>query len=138
MHHGDEASEQSEALINVDDVGPIVANHLQIFFNSEHNRKVIAQLQAAGVGWEDIAVDAQQDMPLAGQTWVLTGTLETLTRDQAKQQLEAQGAKVAGSVSKKTHCVVAGSNAGSKLTKAESLGIEVIDEQTFIERFANS
>ena len=115
----------------------MVANHLQLFFQSQHNIEVIEQLQKSGVHWPDIAVDAAAELPLAGQTWVLTGTLEALTRDQAKQQLEALGAKVAGSVSKKTHCVVAGPGAGSKLAKAESLGINVIDEQAFINRFGN-
>lgn len=133
----DKNTDKAELLTKVDDVGPVVANHLQLFFQSQHNIEVIEQLQKSGVHWPDIAVDAVAELPLAGQTWVLTGTLEALTRDQAKQQLEALGAKVAGSVSKKTHCVVAGPGAGSKLAKAESLGINVIDEQAFINRFGN-
>jgi DNA ligase (NAD+) len=126
---------KSQALINVDDVGPIVAKHIHGFFSSERNIEVVNALQSAGVHWVDFDVKAADELPLNGQTWVLTGSLETLTRDQAKAHLESLGAKVAGSVSKKTHCVVAGPGAGSKLAKAESLGVEVLDEQGFIERF---
>jgi DNA ligase (NAD+) len=131
----DDDHSNSEDLINVDDVGPIVAKHLNAFFSLERNLEVIIALQAAGLNWADIDVKSADQLPLNGQTWVLTGSLETLTRDQAKAQLESLGAKVAGSVSKKTHCVVAGPGAGSKLAKAESLGIEVLDEKGFIERF---
>lgn len=127
--------DKSMALISVDDVGPIVAKHLQAFFRSERNIEVVNALQEAGVHWDDFDVKSADELPLNGQTWVLTGSLETLTRDQAKVILESLGAKVAGSVSKKTHCVVAGPGAGSKLTKAESLGVEVLDEKTFVERF---
>jgi len=126
---------KSQALINVDDVGPIVAKHIHAFFSSARNIEVVNALQNAGVHWDDFDVKSADELPLNGQTWVLTGSLETLTRDQAKVHLESLGAKVAGSVSKKTHCVVAGPGAGSKLAKAESLGVEVMDEQTFIERF---
>lgn len=126
---------EASSLIFVDDVGPIVAQHLAVFFSQENNLAVITQLQDAGIHWQDLEVKAIEELPLAGQTWVLTGSLETLSRDQAKQQLEALGAKVAGSVSKKTHCVVAGPGAGSKLAKAESLGVEVLNEMEFIERF---
>jgi len=79
---------------------------------------------------------AAEGLPLAGQTWVLTGTLETMSRDEGKARLEALGAKVAGSVSAKTTCVVAGPGAGSKLTKANELGVTVLDESQFIERLA--
>ena len=127
--------DKSTALISVDDVGPIVAKHLQAFFSSERNIEVVNALQEAGVHWDDFDVKSADELPLNGQTWVLTGSLETLTRDQAKAHLESLGAKVAGSVSKKTHCVVAGPGAGSKLAKAESLGVEVLDEQAFIEKF---
>jgi len=126
---------KSQALINVDDVGPIVANHIHGFFSSERNVEVVNALQSAGVHWVDFDVKTADELPLNGQTWVLTGSLETLTRDQAKAHLESLGAKVAGSVSKKTHCVVAGPGAGSKLAKAESLGVDVLDEKSFIERF---
>lgn len=132
---GDDDHSNSDDLINVDDVGPIVAKHLNAFFSLERNLEVINALQAAGLNWPDIDVKSADQLPLNGQTWVLTGSLETLTRDQAKTQLESLGAKVAGSVSKKTHCVVAGPGAGSKLAKAESLGIEVLDEKGFVERF---
>lgn len=131
----DDAVMPDNLLIEVDDVGPIVAAHLNAFFTLSRNREVIAQLQATGIHWQDIEVKAATELPLAGQTWVLTGSLETLSRDQAKQELEALGAKVAGSVSKKTTVVVAGPGAGSKLAKAEILGIEVLDEQSFIDRF---
>lgn len=136
--HGIEDDPLSEDLITVDDVGPIVAKHLHDFFSASRNLDVINALQTAGLQWQDIDIKSADELPLKGQTWVLTGSLETLTRDQAKAHLESLGAKVAGSVSKKTHCVVAGPGAGSKLAKAESLGVDVLDEQTFIERFFNT
>ncbi|KVL52075.1 NAD-dependent DNA ligase LigA [Burkholderia territorii] len=119
-----------EELLEVNDVGPIVAESLHQFFAEEHNRTVIEQLRAPGkVTWAEgpPAPKAPQGV-LAGKTVVLTGTLPTLTRDAAKEMLEAAGAKVAGSVSKKTDYVVAGADAGSKLAKAEELGIPVLDE----------
>lgn len=115
-------------LIEVEDVGPIVAHHIHTFFRQEHNREVIDKLISAGVHWRDVEVLQADEQPLQGQTFVLTGTLSTLTRDEAKGKLQALGAKVSGSVSKKTSVVVAGEAAGSKLTKAESLGVEVWDE----------
>jgi DNA ligase (NAD+) len=121
-----------EQLLGVDDVGPIVASHIVHFFQQSHNQEIITALLAEGVQWPIIEKKAAQDMPLAGQSWVLTGTLETLTRDQAKARLLALGAKVSGSVSAKTHCVVAGASAGSKLSKAEALGIEVRDEPALL------
>ena len=122
----EQASE--ETLLAVADVGPIVANHIHGFFAQAHNREVIERLRTHGVHWPDIAIVPQQDLPLAGQTFVLTGSLTSMSRDQAKAALEAMGAKVAGSVSKKTTVVVAGEAAGSKLEKAEALGITVWDE----------
>jgi DNA ligase (NAD+) len=119
-----------EELLEVNDVGPIVAESIHQFFAEEHNRTVIDQLRAPGkVTWPEgpPAPKAPQGV-LAGKTVVLTGTLPTLTRDAAKEMLEAAGAKVAGSVSKKTDYVVAGAEAGSKLAKAEELGIPVLDE----------
>ncbi|RKP52868.1 NAD-dependent DNA ligase LigA [Trinickia fusca] len=119
-----------EALLDVPDVGPVVAESIHQFFAEEHNRTVIDQLRAPGkVSWPEgpPAPRAPQGV-LAGKTVVLTGTLPTLTRDDAKAMLEAAGAKVAGSVSKKTDYVVAGADAGSKLAKAEELGIPVLDE----------
>ncbi|SDJ16101.1 NAD-dependent DNA ligase LigA [Billgrantia gudaonensis] len=124
-----------EALEAVEDVGPVVAAHVHTFFLQPHNRETIEALRAQGVTWEEEAV-AERPQPLAGQTWVLTGTLESMTRDEGKARLQALGAKVAGSVSKKTACLVAGEAAGSKLTKAEQLGVEVIDEATFMVRLA--
>ncbi|HMT56732.1 MAG TPA: NAD-dependent DNA ligase LigA [Ottowia sp.] len=117
-----------EQLLQVPDVGPVVAGSIQGFFAEPHNREVVAQLRAAGIDWPEGEPAAAARLPLAGQTFVLTGTLPTLSRDEAKAMLEAAGAKVAGSVSKKTHCVVAGAEAGSKLDKARELGVPVIDE----------
>jgi len=117
-----------DQLLQVADVGPIVAQSIRTFFDQPHNREVVEQLRACGVTWTEGEPTAGASLPLAGQTFVLTGTLPTLSRDQAKDMLEALGAKVAGSVSKKTHCVVAGAEAGSKLDKAQELGIKVLDE----------
>ncbi|WP_275286284.1 NAD-dependent DNA ligase LigA [Halomonas elongata] len=127
---------EREALEQVDDVGPIVAAHVHTFFQQPHNRETIQALIDAGLHWEETEVEAGPT-PLEGQTWVLTGTMEAMTRDQGKARLQALGAKVSGSVSKKTACLVAGEAAGSKLTRAEQLGVEVIDEATFVERLAN-
>ncbi|HEX9803918.1 MAG TPA: NAD-dependent DNA ligase LigA [Gammaproteobacteria bacterium] len=126
-----EASE--EALLQVEDVGPIVAHHIHTFFRQEHNLEVIDKLIRAGVHWPDVAVKATGAQPLAGQTFVLTGALESMTRDEAKERLQALGAKVSGSVSKKTRVVVAGAEAGSKLARAESLGVEVWDEARLLQ-----
>ncbi|MGO2242794.1 MAG: NAD-dependent DNA ligase LigA, partial [Halomonas sp.] len=123
------------ALETVGDVGPIVAAHVHTFFRQPHNQETIAALRDAGITWQE-AVVTQGPTPLEGQTWVLTGSLESMTRDEGKARLQALGAKVAGSVSKKTTCLVAGEAAGSKLTKAEQMGVDVIDEATFIERLA--
>jgi DNA ligase (NAD+) len=122
-----EQAEESQ-LLEVEDVGPIVAHHIHTFFRQPHNIEVITKLQAAGVKWPDIEVAEKGEQPLAGQTFVLTGTLSGMSRDEAKAKLIALGAKVAGSVSKKTSVVVAGEAAGSKLSKAEELGVTVWDE----------
>ncbi|MFL1465864.1 NAD-dependent DNA ligase LigA [Marinobacter sp. HN1S83] len=119
-----------DALQQVQDVGPIVAGHIRSFFDQPHNQETIAALRNAGVQWQTEEITAEPK-PLLGETWVLTGTLTEMTRDEAKERLEKLGAKVAGSVSKKTSCVVAGEAAGSKLTKAESLGVKVLDEDGF-------
>lgn len=121
-----------ETLQTVPDVGPVVAGFISEFFSSERNRDVVAALLSAGVDWPALEQQAATDLPLAGQTWVLTGTLVSCSRDDAKQALLQLGAKVSGSVSAKTHCVVAGDKAGSKLAKAEQLGIEVLDEQQWL------
>ncbi|EON92403.1 NAD-dependent DNA ligase [Marinobacter lipolyticus SM19] len=124
------AEADEEALQQVPDVGPIVAGHIRSFFDQPHNQETIASLKSAGVQWQTEEITAEPK-PLLGETWVLTGTLTEMTRDEAKERLEKLGAKVAGSVSKKTSCVVAGEAAGSKLTKAESLGVKVLDEDGF-------
>jgi len=116
------------ALLEVNDVGPVVAASVARFFAEPHNREGIDQLRAAGVHWQEGAPQRAAAGTLAGLTLVLTGTLPTLTRDDAKALVEAAGGKVAGSVSKKTDYVVAGADAGSKLAKAEELGVAVLDE----------
>jgi DNA ligase (NAD+) len=118
-----------EQLLEVDDVGPVVAQSIRTFFDQPHNREVVEQLRAAGIAWSEHEGEADtRPKPLAGRTLVLTGSLPTLSRDEAKALIEAAGGKVAGSVSKKTDWVVAGSEAGSKLDKARDLGVTVIDE----------
>ncbi len=116
------------ALLEVADVGPVVAASIAHFLAEPHNRKVIDELVAAGVHWPKQLSAKSRRGPLAGAVVVLTGTLPTLTREQASEQIIAAGGKVTGSVSKKTDLVVAGDDAGSKLEKAQSLGIRVIDE----------
>jgi DNA ligase (NAD+) len=118
----------AEQLLQVNDVGPVVAQAIHTFFEQAHNREVVEQLRACGVTWPEGAPAERAPQVLAGKTVVLTGTLPTLSRDAAKDLLEAAGAKVAGSVSKKTHYVVAGEEAGSKLAKAQELGVPVLDE----------
>ena len=128
------SSATKEQLIEVPDVGDIVADHVVNFFSEPHNQSIIEQLQKAGVQWpeqEPVAV-AEGDAPLAGLTYVITGTLSTMGRDDAKAYLQGLGGKVTGSVSAKTDALVAGEKAGSKLTKAQGLGVEVLDEAAFI------
>jgi len=117
-----------DALLQVADVGPVVAHSIRTFFDQPHNREVLQALRDAGVTWPEGEALAPTEMPLAGITVVLTGTLQTMGRDEAKEKLEALGAKVAGSVSKKTHYVVAGAESGSKLDKALALGVPVLDD----------
>ncbi len=120
-----------EQLCEVPDVGPVVAQSIHTFFAQPHNREVIAQLRACGITWPEgppASANAAAAPPLTGKTVVLTGTLPTLSREAAKELLEAAGAKVSGSVSKKTDYVVAGADPGSKLTKAQELGVPVLDE----------
>ena len=117
-----------EALLAVADVGPIVAKSIRTFFDQAHNREVVEQLRACGVTWQEGEPAPVAAQPLSGQTFVLTGTLPTLGREEAKALIEAAGGKVAGSVSKKTSFVVAGAEAGSKLDKARELGVAVLDE----------
>jgi DNA ligase (NAD+) len=126
-----------EQLLEVNDVGPVVAQSLRTFFDQPHNREVVEQLRACGLIWEEGEPAARAPKPLAGLTFVITGTLPTLSRDEAKDKLESAGAKVAGSVSKKTNYLVAGEEAGSKLDKARELGVSVIDEAGMLEILAN-
>lgn len=126
------AAANEEALQEVEDVGPVVAHFIAEFFAAERNLQVIEGLQSAGVHWPAITPRSESELPLAGQTWVLTGTLESMSRSEAKEKLQQLGAKVAGSVSAKSSCVVAGPGAGSKLTKAQNLGVKVMDEEALI------
>ncbi len=121
-----------DALLQVRDVGPVVAESIRRFFDEPHNREAVEQLRAVGITWpEGAPVAAAASGPFAGKTVVLTGTLPGLTRDEAKAMLEGAGAKVSGSVSKKTDFVLAGAEAGSKLDKAKELGVRVLDEAEF-------
>ena len=122
-----------DELMDVEDVGPVVASNIRTFFEVDRNLSVIRELMELGVHWPSTLVDLPRDGPdLRGQSWVLTGTLESMTRDEASEKLRGLGAKVSGSVSAKTTKLVAGPGAGSKLAKAKSLGIEVIDEAALI------
>lgn len=124
-----------EQLLEVDDVGPIVARHIVDFFNNPDNVSIVEALITAGVNWKDID-QSSDSLPLKGQTWVLTGTMETMSRAEAKDRLQLLGAKVAGSVSAKTYAVVAGPGAGSKLKKAQTLDVQVLSEQSLIDFLA--
>jgi DNA ligase (NAD+) len=133
------------ALLEVNDVGPVVAESIARFFAEPHNREVVEQLRACGVTWkEGEAVRKRADTPhagpigpFAGKTVVLTGTLSSMSRDDAKAKIEALGGKITGSVSKKTGLVIAGAEAGSKLDKAQELGVEVWDEAQFLRHLAS-
>jgi DNA ligase (NAD+) len=134
QHYGDlqpiiDASAEDHELIA--DIGPIVAQHIAVFFSNKENLALIEELLVQGMKWEAIEKADNADA-LAGKTFVLTGTLEQMSRSEAKNQLQALGAKVAGSVSKNTDVVVAGPGAGSKRAKAEELGIKIIDEGEFL------
>jgi len=121
------------ALEQVADVGQVVASHIYQFFREPHNQKVISELLELGIQWPAVEKLAANEATLAGHTYVLTGTLTQMTRDEAKQALQARGAKVSGSVSAKTTAVIAGDNAGSKLTKAEQLGVTVLSEADLLD-----
>jgi len=126
----DRILEADEAILQaIPDVGPTMATHIAAFFRQAHNREVIAALRQAGLQWQESEPAAAAEQPLAGKTFVLTGTLNAFTRDEAKARLQALGGKVSGSVSKKTDYVIAGTEAGSKLAKAEELGVTVLDEK---------
>jgi DNA ligase (NAD+) len=120
----------NDDLLTVDDVGPVVASRILAFFGESHNREVLSGLEKAGVHWPESAPQGKGSTvsgPLEGKVFVLTGTLQELTREQAKTLIEAEGGVVTGSVSQKTDYVVVGVKAGSKLTKAQKLGIQIID-----------
>jgi DNA ligase (NAD+) len=122
-----------EALQEAPDVGPVVAESIAGFMREPHNREVIGELRAAGVRWTEGPPAAPEPAgPFAGKIVVLTGTLGAMTRDEAKERVEAGGGKVTGSVSKKTDFVVAGAEAGSKLDRAQELGVAVLDEEGFL------
>jgi len=120
----------TEELVTIDDIGPIMAEHIHAYFSNTNNQALIARLLSAGIKWETVNV-SQRETAISGKVFVITGTLSEMSRDQAKQALLALGAKVTGSVSKKTDYLVAGEKAGSKLAKAEKLGIEILDDQAF-------
>ncbi len=117
-----------QRLQQVSDVGPVVAESVAAFFAEQHNRDVVAELMTAGITFAPIAEPEKPAPGVVGKTFVLTGAMPTLTRDEAKARIEAKGGKVSGSVSKKTHYVVAGEDAGSKLVKAQELGVAILDE----------
>ena len=121
----------------IDEIGPTIAGSLYDYLHSEHGQSTIAALQAAGVKMaterQDAAANEKQNDFWQGKIVVLTGSLQSLTRDDAKQRIENSGGRVTGSVSSKTDLVVAGENPGSKIAKAQELGIEVIDEQKFLQ-----
>lgn len=123
-----------ERLLAVPDVGPVVADHLRQFFDGAGNRAVLRQLLAAGIHWPQPAPRDDAPGPLAGETWVLSGRLERLSREEAEAALRACGARTAKSVSARTSVLVAGPGAGSKLQRAQDLGVTVIDESAFLER----
>ena len=126
------AAADSAQIQEVPDVGPVVAGHVAVFFASAAHAAVIGRLRSCGVHWPALPQQAASALRLSGQTWVVTGTLVTMSRDEASDALVALGAKVAGSVSKKTTGVVVGTDAGSKLKKAQELGIPILDEAEFL------
>lgn len=126
---------EMEQLLAVSDVGTVVAEHLYHFFREPHNQQVVSALLAQGLHWPTIALQQVTEQPLSGQTIVLTGTLSSMGRDEAKALLQRLGAKVSGSVSAKTHAVIAGENAGLKLAKASELQVPVWDEQQMLDLF---
>lgn len=126
-----------EELQAISDIGPVVAQHIVSFFQQAHNREVIDKLLACGVHWEEVTPRSQAILPLAGKSFVLTGTLTHWKREQAKERLEQLGAKVTNTVSKKTTAVIVGENPGSKADKAKELAIPIWDEQTFEQFLTN-
>jgi len=132
-----EQASDIEALQEIDDVGPVVAEHISAFFGEKHNLKVINQLfEKGGLRLQAVAgaTSAQSDHPFAGKSFVVTGTLAAMSRDQAKTEIRHRGGKVTGGVSGKTDFLVVGDKPGSKLTKAEKLGVAVLDESSFLSK----
>ena len=125
-------SADEETLVNIDDVGPVVASRVVTFFSQKHNVDVVNKLLDAGINWPAIEKKPEEELSLNGLSFVVTGTLSSISRNDAKQKLIDLGAKVVGSVSKKTNYVVVGENPGSKATKAEQLGVEILDEDAFL------
>ncbi|WP_440454481.1 NAD-dependent DNA ligase LigA [Psychrobacter sp. ASPA161_9] len=121
-----------DTLLQTPDVGAITAELAHEFFRAPHNIEVITALREAGVHWDKVEQTASADQPLDGQTWVITGALDSMARDEAKAKLQALGAKVSGSISAKTTALLAGDKAGSKLTKAEKLGVKIVGEDEFL------
>ena len=121
------------AIQEVPDVGPVVAEHVAVFLASASHRKVIASLRARGVHWANVERPPVAAPPLAGMTFVVTGTLASMTREEAQERLRGLGAKVSSSVSAKTAYLVHGADPGSKLAKARELGVELLNEQAFLE-----
>ena len=122
-----------EKLLEVEDIGPSGAESIIHFFAEPKNLEVISQLVELGVHWEDMPAVNKEELPFYGKIFVLTGTLPTLSRDRASEMIRKAGGKASGSVSKKTDFVLAGEAAGSKLAKAEALGVKIIDETTFLD-----
>lgn len=121
-----------DALLQTPDVGAITAQLAYEFFRAPHNIEVITALREAGVYWDKVEQKAASDLPLDGQTWVITGALSSMARDEAKAKLQALGAKVSGSISAKTTALLAGEKAGSKMAKAEKLGVKIVGEDEFL------
>jgi DNA ligase (NAD+) len=127
-----------DKLLQTPDVGAITAELTYKFFRAPHNIEVITALREAGVHWDKVEQVVSEGLPLDGQTWVITGALDSMARDEAKAKLQALGAKVSGSISAKTTALLAGDKAGSKLTKAEKLGVKVVGEEEFLTMLENS
>ena len=125
------ASASQNALEDVSDVGPVVATHIRRYFSLESNRRLIDRLLHVGMDWVDTQESHHANAVLAGQTWVVTGKLESMSRDAAGALVRRLGGQTAGSVSKNTDVLLAGPGAGSKLSKAQSLGLKIIDESEF-------
>lgn len=121
-----------EQLLQTPDVGSITADMIFEFFRTAHNVEIIERLKQAGITWQTVVQDTG-DKPLTNQSWVITGTLQSMGRDEAKAKLQALGAKVSGSISAKTTALLAGEKAGSKLEKAESLGVKIVSEDEFLQ-----